>query len=114
MANCRSGIAKTADGAFHMVQGVSHWGSLQDVALLQMAPRSPKLDAVAAAHRLQPPAKVWVGVGQKGAEIVRGRDAQGSALCAQVDSIKAGPGESGSEGVLGAFKGVASRKCFRG
>lgn len=65
MADCRSGVVKTADGALHIIRKISRWDSLQDVALLQIEPESSKLVAVGTASRLQPPEKVWVGIRQK-------------------------------------------------
>ena len=65
MAECRSGVVKTADGALHIIQKISLWDSLQDVALLQIEPESSKIVAVGMAWRLQPPEKVWVGIRQK-------------------------------------------------
>ena len=65
MADSRSGVVKTADGALHVIQKISRWDSLQDVALLQIEPESSKIVAVSTASRLQPPEKVWVGIRQK-------------------------------------------------
>ena len=65
MADCRSGVVKTADGALHIIRKISRWDSLQDVALLQIEPESLKIVAVGTASRLQPPEKVWVGIRQK-------------------------------------------------
>lgn len=36
LADCRSGVVKTADGALHIIQKISRWDSLQDLALLQI------------------------------------------------------------------------------
>lgn len=65
MAECRSGVVKTADGALHIIQKISRWDSLQDVTLLQIEPGSSRLIGVEAASRLEPPEKVWVGIRQK-------------------------------------------------
>ena len=65
MAGSRSGVVKTADGVLHVIQKISRWDSLQDVALLRIEPESSKIVAVATASRLQPPEKVWVGIRQK-------------------------------------------------
>jgi tetratricopeptide (TPR) repeat protein len=71
MADCRSGIVKTADGALQVIRKISRWESLQDLALLQIEPGSSKLVAVEPASRLQPPEKVWVGIRQKPAGQLR-------------------------------------------
>lgn len=65
LADCRAGVIKTADGALHVIQKISRWDSLQDVALLQIEPESSKMVVVGTASRLQPPEKVWVGIRQK-------------------------------------------------
>ena len=65
MADSRSGVVRTADGAFHVIQKIIHWDSLQDVALLQIEPGTSKFVAVRAATRVQPGEKVWVGIRQK-------------------------------------------------
>ena len=67
MADSRSGVVKTADGALHIIKKISRWDSLQDVALLQIEPESSKIVAVDTASRLQPPEKIWVGIRQKDA-----------------------------------------------
>lgn len=65
MAESRSGVVKTADGTLHIIKKISHWDSLQDVALLQIEPESSKMVVVGTASRLQPPEKVLVGIRQK-------------------------------------------------
>ena len=65
MADCRSGVVQTADGALHDIQKIIHWDSLQDVALLQIEPGTSKFVAVEAATRVQPQEKIWVGIRQK-------------------------------------------------
>lgn len=65
MSDSRSGVVKTADGALHIIKKISHWDSLQDVALLQIEPDSSKIVPVVTASRLQPPEKVLVGIRQK-------------------------------------------------
>ena len=65
MADCRSGVVKTADGALHIIRKISRWDSLQDVALLQIEPGSSRIIPVGTASRLEPLEKVWVGIRQK-------------------------------------------------
>lgn len=71
LADCRSGVVKTADGALHVIQKISRWDSLQDVALLQIEPGSLKNTAVDKTSQLQPPEKVWVGIRQNAAGELR-------------------------------------------
>ena len=65
LADCRSGVVKTGDGALHIIQKISRWDRLQDVALLQIEPGSSRIIPVGTASRLEPPEKVWVGIRQK-------------------------------------------------
>lgn len=74
MADSRSGVVKTADGALHIITKISRWDSLQDVALVQFEPRGSKLAAARTASRLQPPEKVRVGIRQK--EALQFREAE--------------------------------------
>jgi len=71
MADCRSGVVQTADGALHLVTKISPWDSLQDVALLQIDPEGSKMAAAGTASGLQPPEKVWVGIRPKEARQLR-------------------------------------------
>jgi len=61
LADCRAGMVKTTDGALHVIQKISRWESLQDLALLQIDPGNSKITGVAVTSRLQPPEAVWVG-----------------------------------------------------
>ena len=65
MAESRAGVVKTADGTLHIIQKISYWDSLQDLALLQIESEGSKKVAVDTASRLQPPEKILVGIRQK-------------------------------------------------
>jgi tetratricopeptide (TPR) repeat protein len=65
MANCRSAIAKSSDNTLYVIRKVTHWDSLQDLALLQIDPGDSQISSVGLASRLQPPEKVMVGVREK-------------------------------------------------
>ena len=62
VSSCRSAVAKTADGALHILRGTAHRDSFQDTILLQFDAGVSKLAPAGIAPGFQPPEKVWVGV----------------------------------------------------
>jgi tetratricopeptide (TPR) repeat protein len=74
MADCRSGVVKTADGSLQVIRQISRWDSLQDVALLQIEIGTSRIVSVETASRLQPPEKVWVGIRNNAAGQLREAD----------------------------------------
>ena len=65
MTNCRSAVAKSSDNTLHVIRKITHWDSLQDLALLQIEPGDSKISPVELAPKFHPPEKVRVGVREK-------------------------------------------------
>jgi tetratricopeptide (TPR) repeat protein len=62
VSNCRSAVAKTADGALHILRRTTHRDSFQDTILLQFDAGVSKFAPAETAPGFQLPEKVWVGV----------------------------------------------------
>lgn len=62
VSNCRSAVAKTADGALHILRRTAHRDSFQDTILLQFDAGVSKFAPAETAPGFQLPEKVWVGV----------------------------------------------------
>ena len=62
MSNCRSAIAKTADGALHILRRTVNRNSFQDTILLQFDAGVSKFTPAETAAGFQLPEKVWLGV----------------------------------------------------
>jgi trypsin-like peptidase/tetratricopeptide repeat protein len=65
VSDCRSAVAKTADGALHILRSTAHRDSFQDAILLQFDAGVSKFAPAETASGFQPPEKVWVGVRDK-------------------------------------------------
>jgi len=62
VSDCRSAVAKTADGALHILRRTVHRDSFQDTILLQFDAGASKFIPAETAPGFQPLEKVWVGV----------------------------------------------------
>ncbi|MGP8104977.1 MAG: tetratricopeptide repeat-containing serine protease family protein [Desulfobaccales bacterium] len=62
VSNCRSGVAKTADGALHILRRTAYRDSFRDTILLQFDAGVSKFAPAETAPGFQPPEQVWVGV----------------------------------------------------